>query len=392
MTKKVFFFLVSSLLVFFLLEGLASSLSVFFKLFSRSESPASVSTQYNKDLGWIGVPNFYEKDFYDPGVYLRTNAQGFRNNQDFTVQAPPGKLRIICSGDSVTFGSGVRNEDTWCQLLETMDPRLQTINMAQAGYGVDQMYLWYLRAGAALGHDVHLFAFVTDDFRRMELKSFSGYGKPILQMDQGRLVAGNVPVPREPAFFHWWVRHSPQLSELRSLSALAHLLEKLSSGRTRAAALGGAGEDQRLIVANMIESLEAANRQKHSTLIFVYLPTRADYFPDEAILAWRRFLEEETAKRGVVFIDLLTNFQKLSLADMEKLFICADSSQYFATVKGHLTKAGHEYVAKQLYESLIAMPGFASRLTAVARDRVQFGSAAAPQSSGLGGAESASSP
>jgi hypothetical protein len=391
MTKKIFFFLVSSVVVFLLLEGLASSLSVFFKLFSRSESPASVSTQYDKDLGWIGVPNFYDKDFYDPGVYLRTNAQGFRNNQDFTVQVPPGKLRIICSGDSVTFGSGVTNDDTWCQLLETMDPRLQTINMAQAGYGVDQMYLWYLRAGAALDHDVHIFAFVTDDFRRMELKAFSGYGKPILQMDQGKLVAGNVPVPREPAFFHWWVRHSPQLVELRSLSALSHLLEKMSSGRTRAAALGGAGEDQRLIVANMIESLEAANRQKHSTLIFVYLPTRADYFPDETILGWRRFLAEETAKRGVVFIDLLTNFQKLSLADMEKLFICADSSQYFATVKGHMTKAGHEYAAKQLYQSLISVPGIASKLTSVARDRVDFRSAAEPQPPGVRRGESASS-
>jgi hypothetical protein len=361
MTKKVFIFLLSCLVIFLFLEGLASSLSVFFKLFSRSESPASVSTQYDEELGWIGVPNFYQKDFYDPGVYLRTNSQGFRSNQDFTTNVPSGKLRIICSGDSMTFGSGVTNDETWCQLLENMDPRLQTVNIAQAGYGIDQMYLWYQRAGAALDHDVQLFAFVTDDFRRMELKSFSGYGKPILQMNQGQLAAGNVPVPKEPAFFHWWVRHSPQLMQLRSLSGLARVLE-ISSGRRTAAALGGAGEEQRTIVANVIESLGTVNRQKHSTLIFVYLPSRADYFPNEAILAWRKFLEEETAKRGVVLIDMLTNFQKLSLADMEKLFICSDSSQYFATVKGHFTKAGHQYAARQLYESLRSMPEIGTKL------------------------------
>jgi hypothetical protein len=361
MTKKVFIFLLSCLVIFLFLEGLASSLSVFFKLFSRSESPASVSTQYDEELGWIGVPNFYQKDFYDPGVYLRTNSQGFRSNQDFTTNVPSGKLRIICSGDSMTFGSGVTNDETWCQLLENMDPRLQTVNIAQAGYGIDQMYLWYQRAGAALDHDVQLFAFVTDDFRRMELKSFSGYGKPILQMNQGQLAAGNVPVPKEPAFFHWWVRHSPQLMQLRSLSGLARVLE-ISSGRRTAAALGGAGEEQRTIVANVIESLGTVNRQKHSTLIFVYLPSRADYFPNEAILAWRKFLEEETGKRGVVLIDMLTNFQKLSLADMEKLFICSDSSQYFATVKGHFTKAGHQYAARQLYESLRSMPEIGTKL------------------------------
>jgi len=346
--------------VFLFLEGLASSLSVFFKLFSRSESAGSASTQYDKELGWIGISNFYQKDFYDPGVYLHSNSQGFRSNEDFTTNVPSGKLRIICSGDSMTFGSGVTNDETWCQLLQTMDPRLQTVNIAQAGYGVDQMYLWYLRAGAALDHDVQLFAFVTDDFRRMELKSFSGYGKPILQMNHGQLTPGNVPVPKQPAFLHWWARHSPQLMQLRSLSGLARLLEILS-GRRTAAALGGAGEEQRLVVANVIESLGAVNRQKHSTLIFVYLPTRADYFPNETILAWRRFLEEETAKRGVVFIDLLTNFQKLPLADMEKLFICTDSSQYFATVKGHFTKAGHENTAKQLYEGLRSMPEIASK-------------------------------
>ena len=361
MTKKVFFFLASCFVVFLFLEGLASSLSVFFKLFSRSESAGSASTQYDKELGWIGISNFYQKDFYDPGVYLHSNSQGFRSNEDFTTNVPSGKLRIICSGDSMTFGSGVTNDETWCQLLQTMDPRLQTVNIAQAGYGVDQMYLWYLRAGAALDHDVQLFAFVTDDFRRMELKSFSGYGKPILQMNNGQLAAGNVPVPKEPAFFHWWVRHSPQLMQLRSLSGLGRLLE-ISSGRKTAAVLGGAGEEQRRIVSNVIESLGAVNRQKHSTLIFVYLPTRADYFPNETILDWRRFLQEETAKRGVVFIDMLSNFQKLPLADMEKLFICSDSSQYFATVKGHFTKAGHQYTARQLYEGLRSMPEIGTRL------------------------------
>ena len=365
MAKKICFFLVSCVIVFLFLEGLSSSVYVCYKLFSRSETPPSAYTRYDKDLGWVSSPNYYKKDFYDPGVYLRTNSQGFRNNEDFTVKAPPGKLRIICSGDSMTFGSGVDNDDTWCQLLEAMDHRLQTVNMAQAGYGVDQMYLWYRRAGAVLDHDVQIFAFVTDDFRRMQLKVFSGYGKPILRINNGEMVAGNVPVAREPPFFHWWALHSPQLMRLKSLAALARVFEKISVGKQSAARLGGAGEDQRFIIAKIIETLQAANKQKHSTLIFVYLPTRREYQKDETILAWRKFLQEETAKRGVVFIDLIEDFQKMPLAKMEKLFICSDSSQYFSNVEGHLTEEGNEYTAKQLYEKLISIPEIASKLTSI---------------------------
>ena len=63
-----------------------------------------------------------------------------------------------------------------------------------------------------------------------------------------------------------------------------------------------------------------------------------------------------------MFIDLLSNFQRLPLADLEKLFTCTDSSQNFATVKGHFTKAGDEYTAKQLYESLRSMPEIGTKL------------------------------
>ena len=63
---------------------------------------------------------------------------------------------------------------------QSLDPRLETLNMGQGGYGVDQAYLWYKRDAAKFEHQVHLLAFITDDFVRMQSDRFRGYGKPVI--------------------------------------------------------------------------------------------------------------------------------------------------------------------------------------------------------------------
>jgi hypothetical protein len=92
------------------------------------------------------------------------------------------------------LGFGVDDDHSWCKLLESLDQRLETVNMGQAGYGVDQAYLWYKRDAGTIRHHVHLFAPIVDDFRRMESGTFfGGYSKPFLE--EGSLVVKNVPVP-----------------------------------------------------------------------------------------------------------------------------------------------------------------------------------------------------
>src|SRR5439155_1903766 len=127
---------------------------------------------------------------------------------------PDGKVRIICSGDSFTLGFGVDNTHSWCELLSSLEPRLETVNMGQGGYGVDQAYLWYKRDAAKIGHQAQLLAFVTDDFYRMQSSSFSGYGKPVLEVEDGRLVVKNAPVPRQNSFVLWM---RPRIESIRRL-------------------------------------------------------------------------------------------------------------------------------------------------------------------------------
>lgn len=55
----------------------------------------------------------------DGCVSVRTNSLGFRD-LEFDVAKPDGQRRILCVGDSFTFGNGVPLEDTWVQRLETL--------------------------------------------------------------------------------------------------------------------------------------------------------------------------------------------------------------------------------------------------------------------------------
>ena len=50
------------------------------------------------------------------GVTVRTNAEGLRGGA-VSVEKSPGTFRIACVGDSLTFGWGVKEEDTYCAEL-----------------------------------------------------------------------------------------------------------------------------------------------------------------------------------------------------------------------------------------------------------------------------------
>ena len=117
----------------------------------------------------------------------------YEGRRETEEKVPPGKTRIVCSGDSFTLGYGVADTEAYPQQLESLDARLDVVNMGQGGYGVDQAYLWYER-DATFEHDIQVFAFITADLRRMRSSQFFGYAKPLLKLEDGVLVPSNTPL------------------------------------------------------------------------------------------------------------------------------------------------------------------------------------------------------
>jgi hypothetical protein len=327
------------------IEGLAGYLSFANALAHAPDLAERRHTRYDAELGWSNVPNTSIANMYGPGVRLHINGQGFRSDRDFTRDVPAGKLRIICSGDSFTLGYGVDNDHTWCELLSKIDPRLETVNMGQGGYGIDQAYLWYKRDGASLQHQIDLFAFVGDDLPRASAAAFSGYAKPRLAIENGELKVTRVPVPG-PA--NPWLRRLLDGAEhLRTVAGLRALQHRLKWGAAETPDLT-IGETQRVLAA-MLADLHRVSEQRSSRLLLVFLPTEADL--REPDTDWVPPFAQEARAHDIPFIDLTPDFLAVPEAERARLFIRKGELDYPGS-EGHYSVAGNELVAAALHERL----------------------------------------
>lgn len=358
------FNLISIVIILLLCEGLASVI-LFFQTVTASPPVAERQhTQYEPTLGWVNRPNVTIADLYGPGLDLQTNSQGFRNRHDFSREVPPGKIRLICSGDSFTLGYGVDNDDTWCQQLENLDKRLETVNMGQGGYGIDQAYLWYKQDGVQLDHDVQVFAFITTDFERMQQTEFFGYGKPLLRIEDSELVIDNVPVPQR-AFYLPWLTHNRQaIRQLTSVQLLSQFLPDSDTAQARTQAVDQPRSEQ--VAAAILKDLLQLNRAKGSTLVLAYLPTLGDYqtIDQSATETWRNFLNLAAQETGVVYIDLIETFRSLPTNQVQTMFI-PEGELDFPGAAGHYSVEGNQWVASSLHEVLLAMPDISTKLADV---------------------------
>lgn len=351
------FNILAVLLLLALCEGSASFIIFVQEVAANQNLAERRHTRYDELLGWVNVPNLYIADMYGPGVYLQTNGQGFRNKQDFNPEPPADKLRIICSGDSFTFGYGVDNDRTWCQLLAAKDEHLETVNMGQGGYGIDQAYLWYKRDGQKLAHDIHLFAFITADFKRMQRNEFNGYSKPLLKIQNNSLLVTNVPVPWRSFYLPWLTQNREAINDLKSTRFLRSFF--LTDVETASSdPLAGEKSSPEGIAIKILEDLIKLNQAKNSQLVLVYLPGQD--FTDDDLDHWRQVIHTAAEQQGVPLLDLVETFKDLPDEELTSLFIQKGEIDYQGAA-GHYTSKGNQYVADVLYEQLMALPEVAGK-------------------------------
>lgn len=125
-------------------------------LLVRMRSNAELT--YDRSVRLPGKPRRYT---------VRTNTHGFRS-APFVEQKRPGVVRIVCLGDSSTFGMNVEQDDAYPQvlgsLLEAAYPgRFEVWNMAVPGYSSRQGVELLEREVLDYEPDVVTFAFGTND-------------------------------------------------------------------------------------------------------------------------------------------------------------------------------------------------------------------------------------
>ena len=102
-------------------------------------------------------------------VDYRTNAHGFRG-PEFSIEKAAGELRIICMGDSHTYGEGVEESQTYPSRLEQIMKeaagrrRVEVINMGVSGYSSCQGLLLLEKEALKLAPDYVVIAYGSNDY------------------------------------------------------------------------------------------------------------------------------------------------------------------------------------------------------------------------------------
>jgi hypothetical protein len=119
---------------------------------------------HDSSLGHKLMPN--QKGFSHSFPVL-TNSYGLRD-AEVSVVPSPGTVRILCLGDSLTFGAGVPSEATYPKQLEALlnknvEPRYEVINAGVPGYDTWQEVTYFRESGWKWQADTVIIGFYGND-------------------------------------------------------------------------------------------------------------------------------------------------------------------------------------------------------------------------------------
>ena len=148
---------------------------------------------YDSLLGWTVSRTLSAE--YGPSFAGQVNPQGFRDKKDYNrIDPKSGKTRVMILGDSFVFGAGLPYSKTFPQVLQAaLGNQFEVYNLGVPGFGVDQMYLTYLRYRDVIAPHVVILAFIDEDAERV-LQSFravEGLTKPTLAIKNDSLVVSS---------------------------------------------------------------------------------------------------------------------------------------------------------------------------------------------------------
>ena len=309
--------------------------------------------EYHPVLGWVHQKNkqaVLQKNGQE--VPLTTNSLGLRGRREYSPSRSKGIRRIYALGDSLTFGFGVRDEDTFPAQMEKADASYEAMNFGVPGYGVDQIFLLLHTFGFAYQPDVVVITLYPEDFWRAT-RAFNdgGYGKPYFVLDsQGPLALRHVPVPPGKNF------SVPQFPEVIHPSALEGLLEKSYLYRlarravTRLKKIMGREDPDsstewilgRAILKEMIGEIKS---QRVRPVLVIAPPARWITGTVEPV---RDSLNLFAAREGVEILDLTPLF--LNAVKKSSL------DEYYIPNDQHWTAKGNALVARSLLDYLRANP------------------------------------
>ena len=267
-------------------------------------------------IGWKMPPSTTahesNKDF---DVSYGSGESGFRRSPN---PASEGAKRISFIGDSMTFGIGVEDQETFVVGLEDRLDGVATSNFGMSGFGIDQMWMTLRHYVLKENPELVVLCFILDDLNRSMTcyrKRGGWMQKPTFQIEDGQLTlmtAGNRPTAL--------VRYIEQ--ELHS----RELARRVESRVFQTRPIGGTWTLNRAILEAMANDCQAAG----IPMMAVFLIPRGETRRCSSLSA-------EFDALGIPFLDLQDELR----ADPWALYFERDR---------HLNTRGHALVADEIAE------------------------------------------
>jgi carbamoyltransferase len=302
------------------------------------------------------------------GIFVRTNAQGFRSDWDFTA-AKGDRPRVLFFGDSLTAGDGCENSERFSDVVGQI-LGAETYNYGLPGSGTDQQLLVLRHCAGNVEADALVLALYVENIERNKVSfrwTLDGQTgrlfrmpKPYFALDGGRLTLRNSPVPNRwpleragggPRDLRRRMRAATRRTLRRSprLNHLAYSLARSPFGSWLKRVIGaGALPDYRSAGSEGWQLLEAILREFRSAagstpVVLVPIPTYSYLVDDLPQHYQQRFEELARSLPGLHVLDLTAALRRMSRA--EKLELLQPDLTHF-------TPAGHRRAAEVIAEGL----------------------------------------
>lgn len=314
--------------------------------------PEEVWTEYHPELGW-----FHQKSrraVLKKGktleVEVTTNTWGLRGARDYKEDRPRNSKRILVLGDSFVFGWGVRDNETLTAQIESQVPNLEALNLGVPGYGIDQIYLSFLKIGTVFRPDYVFIGIYQEDFwRATRAFTDAGYAKPYFSISRsGHLILHNVPVPEryqlEKDQFPDVILHNP-VEKTFLHSVLYRIAKKIIMrwGRDFGILDPDLSEEWHLGRA-ILQQLIMEIRNIGAKPVLTVIPPK-EWLKNSKPTSLQKSLKRLSERENVPLIDFTPIF--IDAVSRSKL------SDYYIEDEWHWTPKGHELAAHLMIQHLM---------------------------------------
>jgi len=301
---------------------------------------------YDDTLGWVPQPNttkiHKESDFE---VLYTINSKGYRG-KEYPLEKKEGVFRIVIIGDSMSFGYGVNDEETYAALIDKSIPNVEVINLSVSGYGTDQELLRLQKQGFDFKPDLVILQITDNDFIDIMRPFRYERAKPYFIIENENLVLKNVPVKNDNEYAKAYFSEVLPLPFREWLSWNSYAYVFINQKYLRLA-----------------ESLHSRAKSKEAGYNLIKKPVQ-EYDP-EAIKLFSAIVQKiskELNARGIQGIAFhcdkvlsetgVINNISLPLIDLYPAFTEKAKEVKLTLPDGHWNAEGHRFIVNQLIEVL----------------------------------------